>query len=61
MKKIRLSKCSLDKKEINSVIKTLSSDFLGMRPKVMQFEEFYQIILKEKQYVLWDFSVASRN
>lgn len=39
MKKIRLSKCSLDKKEINSVIKTLSSDFLGMGPKVMQFEK----------------------
>ena len=48
MKKIRLSKCSLDKKEINSVIKTLSSDFLGMGPKVKQFERLLSNYFKRE-------------
>ena len=38
-RKIRLSKCSLNNKEIKSVVKTLKSDFLGMGPNVNKFEK----------------------
>ena len=39
MKNIRLSKCSINQNEIDAVKKTLKSNFLGMGPKVYEFEK----------------------
>ena len=39
MKNIRLSKCSVNQNEIDAVKKTLKSNFLGMGPKVYEFEK----------------------
>jgi len=36
---IRLSKCSISQKEINSVVKTLKNEYLGMGTKVGVFEK----------------------
>ena len=48
MKKLDFQNVVLIKKEINSVIKTLSSDFLGMGPKVMQFEKILSNYFKRE-------------
>ena len=50
-RKIRLSKCSLNNKEIKSVVKTLKSDFLGMGPNVNKFEKKLESFLVEIQFV----------
>tara|TARA_B100000989_G_scaffold298978_1_gene291592 strand:+ start:4930 stop:6057 length:1128 start_codon:yes stop_codon:yes gene_type:complete len=48
MKKIRLSKCSLNKSVYSSVKKILDSDFLGMGPEVKKFEDSLKKKFKRK-------------